>query len=139
MKKLHIAVIILGTLFILLGAFHTNLWFDEAYTVGIVGHNFAEIWEITGNDVHPPLYYWMLRIVSFFTTSIIAYRLFSVVAIVLLATLGYTHIKKDFGDKVRIYLFISCFILTIYDNLCARNKNVLVGNAICNTYSNICL
>ena len=56
-KIIHIIVIILGIIFISLCAFHTSLWFDESYSVAIAKHSFSEIWTITGNDVHPALYY----------------------------------------------------------------------------------
>ena len=54
---LNIIIIILGTIFISLGAFHTNIWFDESYSVAISNHSFSEIWNIGGNDVHPVFYY----------------------------------------------------------------------------------
>ena len=40
---LHIALIILGTIFLLIPAFHNNIWFDESYSVAIVNHSFSEI------------------------------------------------------------------------------------------------
>jgi len=82
MKKsyLHIVIIILGIVFISLSAFHTNIWFDESYSVAIARKSFGEIWEITSNDVHPPLYYWILHIIYLiFGTNILVFRLFSVV------------------------------------------------------------
>ena len=30
---LHIAIILLGTILILIPAFHSNIWFDESYSV----------------------------------------------------------------------------------------------------------
>ena len=62
LKYMHIAIIILGTIFIALSIFHTNMWFDESYTIGIVRHSFSEIWNITSFDVHPPFYYFCLHI-----------------------------------------------------------------------------
>ena len=56
-KYIHIGIIILGIIFISLSAFHENIWFDESYSVSIARHSFSEIWNITGHDVHPPLYY----------------------------------------------------------------------------------
>lgn len=119
-KKLHIAIIILGTIFVGLSCFHSNIWFDEAYTVGIVQKSFGEIWNIGGHDVHPILYYWLLRIVSLVVKAwgltaiagkIIAYRIFSVIPIALLGILGYTHIRKDFGEKVGIlFTFLTFFL-----------------------------
>ena len=99
-KKVHIILIILGSVFVSLGIFHSNIWFDEAYSVAIAKHSFSEIWSIGGNDVHPILYYWLLHIISVITNnSIIIYRIFSVIPIIILGILGYTHIKKDFGNK----------------------------------------
>ena len=46
-KYIHIVVIILGIIFMSLSIFHTNMWFDESYTIGIVRHSFSEIWNIT--------------------------------------------------------------------------------------------
>ena len=78
-KILHIAIIILGIITILIPAFHQNIWFDESYSVAIAKHSFIDIWNITGHDVHPALYYWMIHIVYWiFGNNIIAFRLFSV-------------------------------------------------------------
>ena len=100
-KILHISIIVLGIIFILLSAFHADIWFDESYSVAIAKHNFADIWNISGNDVHPPLYYWMLHIVwMIFGNNVTIFRLFSVLAIIILGILGYTHIRKDFGENV---------------------------------------
>lgn len=117
-KNLHIAIIIVGIIFNSISIFHSNLWFDEAYSVGIVSKSFSDIWKIGGNDVHPILYYWILHIIYICTNgSIIAYRVFSAICISLLGVLGFTHIKKDFGEKVGIlFSFFSYFlpIICIY-------------------------
>ena len=85
-KKAHIAEIILGIIFVCLGIFHTNIWFDESYSVAIANKGFGQIWQITGNDVHPALYYWLLHIVNMiFGANIIAYRLLSALAIMFLS------------------------------------------------------
>ncbi len=109
-KKLHIAIIILGIIFLSLGAFHTNIWYDEAYTVSMCTHTFKDIWVIGAKDVHPVLYYFMLKIINLiFGTNILIYRLFSLVPMAILGILGYTHIRKDFGEKTG--LLFSFFIL----------------------------
>lgn len=112
---IHIAIIVIGAILLIIPAFHSNIWFDEAYSVGIVEHSFSEIWTIGSHDVHPILYYWMLKIVNIiFGTNIIAYRLFSVLGIVVLGILGLTHIKKDFGTKTGLlFTFFSMFLPAI--------------------------
>ena len=112
LKQWHIVLIIVGIIFVSLGAFHDNIWFDEAYSVGLARHTIGEIWTIGGHDVHPILYYWMLRIVALITGgSIIAYRIFSIIPIAIMIILGYTHIRKDFGEKTGfIFSFLSAFL-----------------------------
>lgn len=100
-KTAHIFIIIIGIIFVNLSIFHTNLWFDESYSVGISKHTFIDIWNIGGHDVHPVLYYWILHIIGLITNnSILVYRLFSGLIIAITGILGYTHIRKDFGEKV---------------------------------------
>lgn len=112
LKKWHIAVIVIGIIFVSLGAFHENIWFDESYSVALAKHSFGEIWSIGGNDVHPVLYYWGLHIICLITNgSILAYRLFSIIPIAMMIVLGYTHIRKDFGEKTGlIFSFLSAFL-----------------------------
>ena len=62
-KYLHIALIILGIIFITIPVFHNNLWFDESYSVGMANKSFIDIWQIGSNDVHPILYYWILHLI----------------------------------------------------------------------------
>ena len=112
LSKWHIAIIVMGIIFISLGAFHSNTWFDESYSVAIAKHSFSEIWTIGGNDVHPVLYYWGLHIIYLITGgSVLAYRLFSVIPIAIMIVLGYTHIRKDFGEKTGlIFSFLAAFL-----------------------------
>jgi len=114
-KIIHIAIIVIGAVFVLLSAFHTNIWFDEAYSVSIANHSFAEIWQISSHDVHPILYYWVLHVLNLiFGANLIVYRLFSVLCIILLGVLGYTHIRKDFGEKTGIiFSYLSFFLPAI--------------------------
>ena len=120
LKILHIILILLGTIFMFSTVFHSNIWFDEAYSVGMANHNFVDIWNIGKNDVHPVLYYWMLRIVNILTNgSVLAYRLFSALPVVVLGLLGITHIKKDFGEKTGIlFSFLTYFLpmMSVYAN-----------------------
>lgn len=110
-KKIHIGVILLGIVLITVGAFHNNIWFDEAYSVAISRHSFADIWKIGGNDVHPILYYWLLKLVSFISDEIMVLRIFSVIPIAILGILGYTHIRKDFGEKTGLIFSVLTYFL----------------------------
>ena len=111
LKKIHLFVIIIGIIFVNLSIFHNNLWFDESYSVGISKHSFIDIWNIGGHDVHPVLYYWILHIIGLITNnSKLVYRIFSGLIIALTGILGYTHIRKDFGEKIGlIFSFLIYF------------------------------
>lgn len=39
-----------------------SLWSDEGNSVALASHSFAEIAQRTAFDIHPPLYYWLLKI-----------------------------------------------------------------------------
>lgn len=120
MLILNILIIVIGSVFISLGAFHSNLWFDESYSVAIANHSFLDIWNIGGNDVHPVFYYIMLKIISFvFGNNILAFRIFSIIPVIIMSILGITHIRKDFGEKTGIlFSFLSLFlpIITAYSS-----------------------
>jgi len=109
-KIVHIIMLFLGATFLASGSFHSAIWFDESYTVGLISHNLIDLCRIATFDVHPHLYYILLKLFSYiFGSSIIVLRLFSVLGAVLLALLGYTHIRKDFGDKTGFWF--SFFVL----------------------------
>lgn len=139
MKTLHVIIMILGTIFISLSIFHSNIWFDEAYSVGIANQNFLDIWKVGGHDVHPVLYYWMLRIVNLLTNgSILAYRIFSALGLAILGVLGYTHVRKDFGEKTGIIFSYLCYALpmmAVYANQIRMYTWALLSVAILAIYA----
>ena len=139
LNVLHIILIIIGTIFISLAIFHQNLWFDEAYSVAIANHSFSEIWQIGGADVHPVLYYFLLRIINVLANgNLICYRLFSVLPITILGILGFTHIKKDFGSKIGItFTFLTFFAsaTAIYANQIRMYSWCLLNVAVLAIYA----
>ena len=85
---------------LVLQSINLPIWFDEGYTAYLVKGDFGEIWSLTAMDVHPPFYYFLLKIWSMiFGTSLVSLRMmsvfFGVVAIILLFFL----VKKWFGKK----------------------------------------
>lgn len=139
LSKWHIAIIIIGILFNGIGIIHSNLWFDEAYSVGMASHNWIDIWNIGGHDVHPVLYYWILSLINVISGgSIIAYRIFSLICIALLSILGYTHIRKDFGEKTGIlFSFFALFLpeICIFANEIRMYSLAILLVTICAIYA----
>ena len=109
---LHLGVIVLSGVFLVWFASYETLWFDEAYSVAMAEHSFADILAIGSSDVHPVLYYWMLHCVYLvFGDSIFAFRLVSVVGMVVLSLLGFTHLRKDFGEPVGLLYSVLVFLI----------------------------
>lgn len=113
---LHIFIWIAGTIFLVHGSFNNQIWFDESYSVGIIRHNLWDLIIISAGDVHPSFYYVALKFFALvFGNSLVSLKLFSVLCLSLLAGLGFTHLRKDFGEKVGFwyttlfFLFASSF------------------------------
>ena len=93
----HGVFIAVGSLFLLLTAFHGDIWFDESYSVAIASQSFSAIWTYGSCDVHPILYYCALHILYLIagvgfgantTILITVYRVFTVLGAITLALLG---------------------------------------------------
>ena len=97
----HLSVIFIGAILFIGGCFQNSLWYDESYTVGLMCHSLLDSIKWAVYDVHPHLYYVMLKIFTMiFGNTLPAMRIFSSVGAILFVSLGYTHIKHDFGKKV---------------------------------------
>ena len=66
------------SLFSLTLIFNDNIWFDEAYTLSLIQHNYSDIINILKSDMHPPLYFLSLKtFCSIFGYSITTTKIFS--------------------------------------------------------------
>ncbi len=84
-KKLHIGIIIIGTIIFIMTCFHTNVHNDQAYTMGVNNLSIREEISALIEDVHPILYYMMLRgFTAVFGNTAIWCRIFSLFPIVIL-------------------------------------------------------
>lgn len=59
--------LLLGLSLIMLGrsvmlCFSNDIWYDELFTVGLAEHSYAELVRLTAADVHPPLYYCIVKL-----------------------------------------------------------------------------
>lgn len=109
------ALFVFGSLFLYLPlTFGHSFWYDEAYTLELVKHRFSEIWEITAADVHPPLYYILLKIFLIpFGDSMFMAEVFSMIPFVLIIAIGGFQLKKLFDAETAV-LFMFLFFLFPY-------------------------
>ena len=114
LNKFNIGLIVLIAIAPLLLCFNSNLWFDEAYSVGLVRQPWENLFISAINDVHPILYYVLLKLYSLiFGNSVIALRIFSVIPVVILAIFSFVKIRKEFGDRVSFYFNLLLLILPV--------------------------
>ena len=101
-------------IFTLLSLFHTNIWFDESYSVSLATHSFSEIWRIDSHDVHPVLYYQLLHcLYLMFGENIQVYRLFSWACLSMMGIFGYTGIRKDYGEDCGLWFSFFVFFFPV--------------------------
>lgn len=110
-KIAHFAIIAVGAAIFIGSSFFDNIWFDESYSVGAVSNGMIRMMRYISYDVHPHLYYFLLKLYSYVCgNGIIALRIFSALFAVGISALGYTHIRKDFGEQVGFWFsFIFTF------------------------------
>lgn len=99
---------------------NSSIWFDEAFSAYITQFNFADIATFTAADVHPPLYYWVLKIWTFFFgTTELAFRSLSVLFGVGAITAAYFLARRFFGRLVAgvslLFLVLSPMLIRYSD------------------------
>lgn len=88
--------------------FSQSVILDEAYSVNLVRGDIGEIIRGAAADVHPPLYYLILKCSSFFGgESLTKYRFVTLAATWLnLLLLGATLIRKRWGERVSLFYIL---------------------------------
>lgn len=80
--------------------FNDSVWADEAYTMLLVQKPWPEAWELLLSDVHPPLYYIIVKLVCAKAGyPVQAVKGISVVFVFLTMALGILLVYPDFGKK----------------------------------------
>ena len=100
--------------FLYLNFIHRALTYDDAYSISMIRLPYARIYSLTANDVHPPLYYWMLKAYAcLLGDSIFVLRNFSLIGFVGTLLLGYFPIRRIFGNQTSIFFCALLFLLPV--------------------------
>lgn len=112
---------ILGLLFVYVGIlfvisflriFDNAFWGDECYSIGLVKMNFMDMIRETGSDVHPPLYYIILRWVSVILGEKgYVFHLVSLIPVVLTLVFCVKTVYRKFGYCVAFLLATFVFFM----------------------------
>jgi 4-amino-4-deoxy-L-arabinose transferase-like glycosyltransferase len=98
---LFVALLLVGAFLFVFRITHESVWMDEAFSIALADNSFADIWRLSVDDSHPPLYHFMLRAFRLvFGDSIFVARLFSALGAFCLVLLGAGPLRRACGDKV---------------------------------------
>ena len=104
--------------------FNHNIWFDEAYTLSLIQHDYADMIDILQSDMHPPLYFISLKLFcGMFGYSVAATKIFSVLGYMATLLLGCTIVKKHYSAKASIVymLTIGAIPMSLYFSVQQRS------------------
>ena len=80
-----------------------SIWFDEAFSAYLIRFNPIEIIKYTAADMHPPLYYLLLKGWSLlFGTSDVALRSMSAMMIAMAIVVMYFFVQRYFGRRAAV-------------------------------------
>lgn len=105
-----IGILLMAVSFVLLGisvylSFSSDIWYDELFTMGLAGQPLRELISITARDVHPPLYYLIVKLFlnlsgaaeGSIAAQVAAAKTTSVLPFFLCLLYAATKIRKNFG------------------------------------------
>ena len=88
-----------------------SIWFDEAFGSYLVRFNVIDITRYTANDVHPPFYYWLLKVWTMaFGNTEVGIRSMSIFFGVLTILLIFLFVLRFFGRRAA---YVSLLFLVI--------------------------
>lgn len=96
--------------------FSDDIWYDELFTMGLADQSLSELTAITAADVHPPLYYIIVKLfLGVFGAErsgvepVMIAKLVSVLPFLLCMLYAVTKIRKYFGMfSAGLYFFYFC-------------------------------
>jgi len=90
-------------------SFDNCYWCDEIYSVLMSRKSFGQIMIDTGNDVHPPLYYFIIKIGNaIFPDSGVMFHFCSLIPYIILIVISVILINKQYGSIATILFITFC-------------------------------
>lgn len=105
---LWILIIAFGGVYLSL-CFNNNIWTDEGFTIDLLRNcrTFKDVCNFTAEDVHPPLYYLILKIFTDrFGIHLLLIKILSIVPMLLTMVLGAAVIRKEFGFRTALFFIL---------------------------------
>ncbi len=114
-----------------------SIWFDEAFGAYLIKFNFFDVARYTATDVHPPLYYWLLKIwCMLFGNTELALRSMSVFFGGVAIIFGYLLVRRLFSKQAAAIslLFMVLSPMFIRYSQEARMYTLVAAIALAATY-----
>ena len=88
-----------------------SIWFDESFSSYLTRFDLGQIWNMTAADVHPPLYYFILKAwAHIFGHTDFAMRMLSVILGAAAILFAFLWLKYKYGSRAA---FLGSFLLSI--------------------------
>lgn len=143
----------------------SSVWSDEVFSLELIKHPFFELIELDAQDVHPPLYYLILRgfvlVLGKYVNLVALGKCVSIIPYIILVVIGFTYIRKKYGVttsflfnllilgmpkmlsysiELRMYswgmLFVTCAFFQLPEILSDNNeKNVIYNYFLLSVFS----
>ena len=85
------------------------VWLDEAYSLSQIRHSWKDLIQFLINDVHPLLYFTILKAASVvFGSSIAVMKMVSVFPTIVMIIFVCLFLKKEFSDRAAILFLLLC-------------------------------
>ncbi|MDB5176686.1 MAG: hypothetical protein JWN75_354 [Candidatus Saccharibacteria bacterium] len=114
-----------------------SIWFDEAFGSYLIRFSFVDLTRYTASDVHPPLYYWLLKVwTSLFGNTELGIRTMSLFFGAVTLIFAYVLIVRLFGRKAAYVslLFLALSPMFIRYSQEARMYTLLTAIIVAATY-----
>ncbi len=91
--------------------FNKSIWYDEVYSLNLVEGNFAQIISGTAQDVHPPLYYLILKLGLLIGNGLLGInaiyvaKFISIIPIFLTVIINHKWVRKWAGEGIWLHSF----------------------------------
>lgn len=121
--------------------FNNSVWFDEAYSTFMARQSYWGIIEQNLTDVHPPLYYFVLKLVtSVFGYNLLVMKLVSVAGVTATDGAGRHSGPASVRGPGGPFVYPAFAMRTVYAvRMCGDGAYVFLGNVFCHGQRAACL
>ena len=92
-------VVVFSAVLIALAFQSSDIWVDETFSLGLARHSVKDLISLTAQDVHPPLYYLILKAgLAFKPNSVFLARIISVIPVIIILCVSVVFFSKEFSS-----------------------------------------